>query len=46
VIWVAMLLQSGEVKVVIDKVYPLGEAPRAVAYILGNHARGKAVTSV
>jgi NADPH:quinone reductase-like Zn-dependent oxidoreductase len=27
----AMLLRSGDVKVVIDNVYPLGEAPRAVA---------------
>jgi NADPH:quinone reductase-like Zn-dependent oxidoreductase len=37
----AALLQSGEVKVVIDKVYPLGEAANAVAHMLGHHARGK-----
>jgi NADPH:quinone reductase-like Zn-dependent oxidoreductase len=42
----AMLLRSGDVKVVIDKVYPLGEAPRAVTHMLGHHARGKVVISV
>jgi NADPH:quinone reductase-like Zn-dependent oxidoreductase len=42
----AMLLRSGDVKVVIDNVYPLGEAPRAVAYMLGHHARGKVFISV
>jgi NADPH:quinone reductase-like Zn-dependent oxidoreductase len=42
----AMLAQSGDVRVVIDKVYSLGEAPRAVAHMLGHHARGKVVISV
>src|SRR5919106_2781901 len=37
----AELLESGEVKVVIDKVYPLDEAASAVAHMLGHHARGK-----
>jgi NADPH:quinone reductase-like Zn-dependent oxidoreductase len=37
----AALLESGEVKVVIDKVYPLGEAANAVAHMLTHHARGK-----
>jgi NADPH:quinone reductase-like Zn-dependent oxidoreductase len=34
-------LESGDVKVVIDKVYPLDEAARAVTHMLGHHARGK-----
>jgi NADPH:quinone reductase-like Zn-dependent oxidoreductase len=40
------LLESGEVKVVIDKSYPLGEAAGAVAHMLGHHARGKVVITV
>jgi NADPH:quinone reductase-like Zn-dependent oxidoreductase len=39
----AALLESGDVKVVIDKVYPLGQAAAAVAHMLGHHARGKVV---
>jgi NADPH:quinone reductase-like Zn-dependent oxidoreductase len=39
----ATLLESGDVKVVIDKVYPLDEAPTAVAHMLGHHAAGKVV---
>ena len=41
-----MLLESGDVKVVIDKVYPLDEAAKAVAQMLGHHARGKVVIAV
>ena len=40
------LLESGDVKVVIDKVYPLSEAPNAVAHMLGHHAAGKVVITV
>jgi NADPH:quinone reductase-like Zn-dependent oxidoreductase len=39
----ATLLSSGDVKVVIDKVYPLDEAADAVSRMLGHHARGKVV---
>ena len=39
----ATLLESGAVKVVIDKMYPLSEAAGAVAHMLGHHARGKVV---
>jgi NADPH:quinone reductase-like Zn-dependent oxidoreductase len=39
----ATLLESGEVKVVIDTVYPLDRAPEGVAHMLGHHARGKIV---
>ena len=42
----AALLESGDVKVVIDKVYPLSEAANAVAHMLGHHARGKVVIAV
>ena len=37
----AALLESADVKVVIDTVYPLGQAAHAVAHMLGHHARGK-----
>jgi NADPH:quinone reductase-like Zn-dependent oxidoreductase len=40
------LLESGDVKVVIDKVYPLSETANAVAHMLGHHARGKVVITV
>jgi NADPH:quinone reductase-like Zn-dependent oxidoreductase len=39
----AALLESGDVKVVIDKVYGLSQAANAVAHMLGHHARGKVV---
>jgi NADPH:quinone reductase-like Zn-dependent oxidoreductase len=39
----ASLLESGDVKAVIDKVYPLSQAANAVAHMLGHHARGKVV---
>ena len=42
----AALLESGDVKVIIDKVYPLSEAASAVAHMLGHHARGKVVIAV
>ena len=42
----ATLLVSGDVKVVIDKVYPLSEAANAVAHMLGHHAIGKVVIAV
>jgi NADPH:quinone reductase-like Zn-dependent oxidoreductase len=40
------LLESGDVKVVIDEVYPLDEAGHAVAHMLGHHARGKVAIAV
>jgi NADPH:quinone reductase-like Zn-dependent oxidoreductase len=39
----AGLLESGDVKVVVDEVYPLSEAANAVAHMLEHHARGKVV---
>ena len=40
------LLESGDVNVVIDKIYPLNEAANAVAHMLGHHASGKVVIAV
>ena len=42
----AALLESGDLKVVIDKVYPLSEAANAVAHMLGHRARGKVAIAV
>ena len=42
----AALLEAGDVKVVIDRVYPLDEAANAVAHMLGHHAVGKVVIAV
>jgi NADPH:quinone reductase-like Zn-dependent oxidoreductase len=42
----AALVESGDVKVVIDKVYSLSEAGNAVARMLGHHARGKVAVAV
>ena len=40
------LVESGKLKPVIDKTYPLRETPAALAYIEGGHARGKVVITV
>ena len=40
------LLESGEVRVVIDSTYPLQEAARAVTHMLGHHASGKVAITV
>jgi NADPH:quinone reductase-like Zn-dependent oxidoreductase len=37
------LVESGQVRVVIDRTYPLDQAAGAVAYILDHHASGKVV---
>jgi NADPH:quinone reductase-like Zn-dependent oxidoreductase len=42
----ADLLESGDVKVVIDNIYALSETATAVAHMLGHHARGKVVIAV
>ncbi len=42
----AALLESGDVKLVIDKTYPLSQAAEAVAHMLGHHASGKVVITV
>ena len=42
----AALLESGQVRVVIDRTYPLADAPAAVAHMLGHHAAGNVVITV
>jgi NADPH:quinone reductase-like Zn-dependent oxidoreductase len=42
----AALLESADVNVVLDKVYPLSHAADAVAHMLGHHARGKVAIAV
>jgi NADPH:quinone reductase-like Zn-dependent oxidoreductase len=42
----ADLLESGAVRVVIDKTYPLDGTAAAVAHMLGHHARGKVAITV
>jgi NADPH:quinone reductase-like Zn-dependent oxidoreductase len=40
------LVESGQLRPVIDQMYPLHETPKALAYIEGGHARGKVVITV
>ena len=40
------LIESGQVKPVIDKTYPLSETPQAFQYLDQGHARGKVVITV
>jgi len=37
------LMKAGKLKPVIDRRYPLNEAPQAVRYLAEKHARGKVV---
>jgi NADPH:quinone reductase-like Zn-dependent oxidoreductase len=40
------LIEAGKVTPVIDRTYPLGEAPEAIRYLEQGHARGKVVIRV
>jgi NADPH:quinone reductase-like Zn-dependent oxidoreductase len=40
------LIEAGKVTPVIDRTYPLSEAPEAIGYLEGGHARGKVVITV
>jgi NADPH:quinone reductase-like Zn-dependent oxidoreductase len=42
----AALLESGDVKVAIDKTYALSEAAEAVTHMLGHRAKGKIVITI
>jgi NADPH:quinone reductase-like Zn-dependent oxidoreductase len=42
----ATFLQNGDVRVVISEVYPLADAAKAVAHMLGHHAVGKVAITV
>jgi NADPH:quinone reductase-like Zn-dependent oxidoreductase len=39
----AALVDAGKVRPVIDRTYPLAEAPEAIAYVETGHARGKVI---
>ncbi len=40
------LVETGRIKPVIDKTYPLPEVPDAIAYVEAGHARGKVVINI
>jgi len=40
------LLEAGKVRSVIDRAYPLSEAPEALSYLGEGHAKGKIVITV
>jgi NADPH:quinone reductase-like Zn-dependent oxidoreductase len=40
------LIESQQVAPVIDRRYPLAEAPKAIRYLLEGHARGKVVITI
>ena len=40
------LINSGQVTPVIDKTYPLSQAPDAIRYVQQGHARGKVVITI
>jgi NADPH:quinone reductase-like Zn-dependent oxidoreductase len=40
------LIESGKVKPVIERTYPLSDAPEALAYLGEGHAKGKIVITV
>jgi NADPH:quinone reductase-like Zn-dependent oxidoreductase len=40
------LIEAGKVKPIIDRTYPLSEAPEAIRYLEEGHARGKGVIAV
>jgi NADPH:quinone reductase-like Zn-dependent oxidoreductase len=40
------LIEAGKLTPVIDRTYPLSEAPQAIRYLEQGHARGKVVLTV
>jgi NADPH:quinone reductase-like Zn-dependent oxidoreductase len=42
----AAMIEAGDVAPVIDRVYPLGEAPDALRYVEEGHPKGKVVVTV
>jgi NADPH:quinone reductase-like Zn-dependent oxidoreductase len=43
---IAGLLESGDLRAVIDQAYPFEETPKAVTHMLGHHARGNIVITM
>ena len=44
--YIARLLEAGEIRSVIERTYPLAEAPEALAHLGTGHARGKVVLRI
>ena len=40
------LIEAGKVTPVVDRTYPLSDAPEAIRYMTDGHARGKVVITV
>ena len=40
------LIEAGKITPVIDRTYPLAEAPQAIDYLTEGHARGKVVITI
>jgi NADPH:quinone reductase-like Zn-dependent oxidoreductase len=40
------LIEAGKITPVIDRTYPLSEAPKAIQYLEQGHARGKIIITV
>jgi NADPH:quinone reductase-like Zn-dependent oxidoreductase len=44
--YLASLMQSGRLKSVIDRTYPLAQVPAAIAYVEAGHTRGKVIIKI
>jgi NADPH:quinone reductase-like Zn-dependent oxidoreductase len=42
----ARLMETGKLRSVIDRTYPLSETPAAIRYLEAGHARGKVIVAV
>lgn len=40
------LIESGQVRPVIDRTYPLSQAPEAIQYVRDGHCQGKVVVTL
>ena len=45
-VFLTELIEAGKVTPVIDRTYPLSEAPEAIRYLEAGHARGKVIVTV
>lgn len=43
---IAQLLETGKIRSVIGRTYPLSETPRAIAHVMEGHAEGKTVITI